>query len=271
MLQPNSRPAAAFGDLDRLGSEDRAAAYLARFLEDGDPKVRTEAARALGNVGRAGVPFLTNLLAHPETTVRREAAASLGKIGPDAADAVPVLARLLRDSDLKARLAAATALSAIGQPAQAAISALVASMRGAHLILARLAAQALSRIGTASVPALVDMLSTGDRHVRREAAWALGQIGPAAATIDGITPLPAAMLPPPAMANAVRDPADQVTPLMPLGSAEIIANWQPEPLPVKATSLNAVAALTQALKDDDAKVREAASQALAKIQRQRAS
>src|SRR5262249_1820163 len=48
----------------------------------------------------------------------------------------------------------------------------------------------LSQIGAAAVPALIEALDQADSNVQREAAWALGQIGPAAeASVPVLTSL----------------------------------------------------------------------------------
>lgn len=57
-------------------------------LKDPDRDVRFEAAWALGKIGPAAVPALTEALKDPQARVRSEAAWALGIMGPTAAAAV---------------------------------------------------------------------------------------------------------------------------------------------------------------------------------------
>jgi HEAT repeat protein len=229
MLGASKEPA------DSAGAEENGATLLAQFLVDADPALRLEAVRALG------------------------------KLGPAAAVAVPGLTAALQQRNLKLRLAAATALGSIGAAAAPAMPALAAAVTGAHLVLARLAAQALSRIGSPAVTTLVELLQSPDPYVRREAAWALSEIGPG--VLKGC---PSAAQP--AMSRAEKE-AETLpetrhvkTPVIPLRREEVIVEWRdkglhpPRPLP------DPVAALSAALADSDPKVRAAAAQALQRIQ-----
>jgi HEAT repeat protein len=74
-------------------------------------------------------------------------------------------------------MGAARALGAIGLDARVAIPSLIESLHNANLVLCRLSAQALARIGTAAIPALQQASQSSDSFVRREAFWALKQLG----------------------------------------------------------------------------------------------
>jgi HEAT repeat protein len=222
---------------DTLGAESNGVGLLARFLSDADPALRLEAARALG------------------------------KLGPAAAVSVPGLTAALQQRNLKLRLAAATALGSIGAAAAPAIPALAAAMTGAHLVLARLAAQALSRIGRPAVDTLVELLESPDPYVRREAAWALSEIGPGVLKGSCSAPIPSV----PTSGNEAEtlpEGRHVKTPVIPLRKEEVIAEWRERTLrPPRSSPLpDPVTALSAALADVDPRVRAAAAQALQRIQ-----
>ena len=112
--------------------------------EAGEPELRRTAAMSLGRIG-TGLKALTRALNDAEACVRQAAAAAIGKIGPSAHGAIPHLDRALGDSDDDVRMSAANALA---------------------------------DIGPRSVPTLIE--ATEGSKKRREATWALGEIGPRA-------------------------------------------------------------------------------------------
>ncbi len=75
-------------------------------LHDPDVKLRTEAAKKLGNVGGAdpqALPALIEALADPEPEVRLAAMDGVVKFGPGGKDAIPALEKI-RDGDADAHL-----------------------------------------------------------------------------------------------------------------------------------------------------------------------
>ncbi len=269
MRQRTGEPLAVLHALARQGPREEAIRCIHPFLAEPEPLVRAEAVRMLGMMGAAGVGSLLLPLSDPDASVRREAAASLGRIGHCAWPAAPALAVALEDDDLKVRTTAAHALGLIGPRAAAAVAALAEAMKSPHFILGRLAAQALSRVGLAAVPELADALETGDRYVRREAAWALGEIGPTvvadaealAALDEEILAQALASVPiPPSAAERENQPTQAVA----LGERIPVAAPAPR-APRGETGGDALTALRNALQDDDAKVREAAARALTRI------
>jgi HEAT repeat protein len=178
---------AAAENLGRLGPQAKfAIAGLAERLLDTDPKVRSKAALALGQIGSAAVPELIIALRNPDKYVRREAVWALAKIGPEAGSAVFALAKVLRDTDAPVRKGAARALGQVGREAQAAIPLLIEALKNSDLLFCRLVAWALGKIGASAVPALMRALNHPDKYVRREAVWALGHIGPESRSAIGI-------------------------------------------------------------------------------------
>lgn len=82
--------------LGRIGSA--AVPALTEALRSNDPDVRLKAAEVLARMGTDAKPAaadLTRLLDDPDERIRKAAARALGMIGPDAADAVPALMRSL--------------------------------------------------------------------------------------------------------------------------------------------------------------------------------
>jgi HEAT repeat protein len=107
----------------------------------------------------------------------------LGRTGSGAAPALPTLLGIAKGGgDLGNRARALGAIGAIGPEAASAVPSLIGALEceGKEEILARYAAGALAKLGAAAVKPLAEALQSRHPHVRRQAATALGQIGPAA-------------------------------------------------------------------------------------------
>ncbi len=189
--------------LGRMGPDARqdAVPLLMPRLKDEVAQVRVAAADALWRVGQPAhemVPTLIDGLRHdnrngPEgypgpmfaESPATHAAQALGRIGPDAKAAVPALIRALQHGHAALPLKAATALGQIGTSAETAIPALSVALRETEvhsapfihwsLCLSRNAAEALGRIGPAAAPVLIEALRDDDDGVRAGAASALGK------------------------------------------------------------------------------------------------
>jgi HEAT repeat protein len=122
---PTLRVASCFGlaALARAGAAETSVEPLARLLaEDGNARVRTAAAKALGVVGGGAPPRVLVEAAHdPDVRVRREAVAALGLF--DEPDSVQVLARATEDRDREVALRSAEALLALRARPRAATAA----------------------------------------------------------------------------------------------------------------------------------------------------
>jgi HEAT repeat protein len=182
-LQSNRYPhrlqaARALGRLGPLAID--ALPHLEAALGDEADVVREAVSQAIGLMGPGAVPALARAVTHSDKRVRRQAVWALGRLGPAAVGAVPGLCTALRDPDPRTAAGAAQALGSIGRAAEAAVPALGAAMRDPNMVVCRLAAQALSRVGRASLPSLLEALVCTDSYVRREAALALGWMGPLA-------------------------------------------------------------------------------------------
>jgi HEAT repeat protein len=158
---------------------------LRQDTEGGDAGSRTEAAKALGNIGPCSpevVPELLRLLQDDDGGVRAEAVRSLYKIGEAAVAASVALAAMLRgNGEDQLRGEAARALARVAPSSVAAAAALREALgdRSGHVCVC--AAEALwniSRKADEIVPTIVERLT--DPQIRNLAVQALYRVGPAA-------------------------------------------------------------------------------------------
>jgi HEAT repeat protein len=110
--------------------------------------------------------------------------------------------------------------------------------------IARNALAGLIEIGQASVPALLQLLANGQPRARRLAAFALGEIGSAGACGPGVAQ---------ALCAAVSDPEPAVR----VNAVEALGLLKPGSAPL--------AALTDAMRDEEAEVRFSAALSLARL------
>lgn len=242
---------------------------------------------------------LLNLVA-PEVGDRIRAAESIAEIGPTAAEAVPALAKALRDKDERLCRLAADALSKIGP---AAISVLIAALRDQVENVRLNAAGALREIGLPAIPMLSAAFDDQTKDARLTITKVLGRIGPVAVpalaevlhdkdnevrqcatkVLDNIlleidaairenklsqsireTMELVASAVVPALAAAVGDEDMEVRhgAVIAIGNPWFVTRyyyWNP------ADALEAVSALTKALRDEYKDVRRSAAEALGKI------
>src|SRR5262249_27117084 len=200
---------AALTTLERLGDRSATSAVVRVLAADEDPRVRGEAARALGALGdQSTTDVLLRALSDQSSEVRVQAATSLGRL--KSVGAVPALSNLLNDRDQRVSIAAAEALARMrdGKATRVLIDALSNSdgavrARAAHVIarvsaekpleeaasaLARAvtdqdavvryyAVEALSTLGSKAVPYLIEVLKTPRQSDRDRAARVLWRIG----------------------------------------------------------------------------------------------
>jgi HEAT repeat protein len=125
-------------------------------------------------------------LASTDLEPRRAAAERLARMGEEAAPAAVALVRACGDADEQVREHVVAALEDLGPPPTSAVAALVALIDHASPLVGYWTTTLLGRAGedaASAVPALTKCLdSTADLAVRQRAAWALGKIGPTAAT-----------------------------------------------------------------------------------------
>ncbi|HVU89865.1 MAG TPA: HEAT repeat domain-containing protein [Pirellulales bacterium] len=239
----NLREGAAKALLDLNAPRETVGPPLMAALDDPDPEVQENVARALASLGEAivprvverlkdpasqdralrvfsrmgpsaagAVPTVVELLGEADAPRRRDIVLALGSIGPAAADATTALVPLLHDSDEDVRVAAAFALANIGPAARAAVDELQKHLKSKDQLLRLACAEALLRVQpdnaqtvALAVPVLVGLVQEGKTDVtRQEAAAALGDLGAAAKSAAGALQR-AQNDPSPAVREAVHD------------------------------------------------------------------
>jgi HEAT repeat protein len=149
---------------------------LAALLGDSDEAVRAAAVQALGRIGSAAVPALTEALDDPSKHIRRQALCALERLGRAACPAIPALAHCLQDPEVRVRAGAVLALGAIGPEAAGAVPSLINALTDGNRFFTRLVQWAICRIGTAALNSLAAALGEVDPDLRRRAAQALEEI-----------------------------------------------------------------------------------------------
>src|SRR5262249_49912940 len=102
---------------DKLGDNERPTRAWVAALKEKDPRVRGQAASALGQMGakaRDAVSALTEALKDPDLAVRGRAAVALWKIDKPLKVILPVLLEARRGADDDLRAAAADVLGRVG-------------------------------------------------------------------------------------------------------------------------------------------------------------
>jgi len=164
----------------------RVGAALVGALTDRNAAVRRAAVSALADLHeRSAVASIELLLLNdPDPEVRRECARALGELS--LARSVEPLARALGDQDVDVRREAASAIGDLDDVTKAP-TALVRATTSPDPELRRHATEALAHIGdVATVQALADRLGDDDKNIRLAAVEGLGEMKVAAA-LPGLT------------------------------------------------------------------------------------
>jgi HEAT repeat protein len=146
---------------------------------------------------KLAVPQLISALDNDRPRIRTEAARTLAQLGPKSKSAVTALQKKLADEDPDVRRESLAALAEIGTDSSAAVPDIVklAGKDGAEF--RPLACYALGRIGPAAksaVPMLNRLVGSTNSHEQAVAAWALVNIAPDSESIQKAIPLLAATL-----------------------------------------------------------------------------
>jgi HEAT repeat protein len=184
----------AFRALEEMGPA--AIPALIDGLKHEDAAVREGAAVALRKNGKEAVPALVEALKHPTEGVRKQAAYVLGEIGPEAGAAVVPLIETLKDPNVQVRIYAARALWKVDNQGKTAVTTFSEALRDpeAGPVARRLAIDNLGELGPhaqAAQPALTTALKDSDVQVRLYAARALWKVDPrqsksVAATLNAV-------------------------------------------------------------------------------------
>ncbi len=177
--QHDSRWAVAI-TLGDIGLPEAIRPLVAALNDKGpEPSLRWAAARALGTIGhKKAVPSLLKVLEDRDPNVRKAAVDALGQIGDHRA--LSPLVRQLADTSPEVRKAAIEALSRSGP---AVIDLLLLAYQTAWQREA--VVKILGTVGDQRVSdVLLQALTDYSPAVRREAAWALGEIGVVQAADD---------------------------------------------------------------------------------------
>lgn len=167
-------------------------------LRKGDASAGYELAMEIGWPAFGG---LVDCLADPDEGIRGRAVSALILLGKDRPDDefqrwvegqhVAPWARCLTHSDPHVRRDAATGLAWMGSKASPALLELMKAAQDEDIAVRIVVAVAIGNIGEGAanaVPVLIHLLDDESEQVVREAAWALGRIGPSAAP-EAVPPL----------------------------------------------------------------------------------
>ncbi len=232
---------------------DLVAPALVAMLKDADPEVVGNALDALASIGPKVVDRISGALKNPE--LRHFATRLLYRLGPEAAEAVPALTEALQEpvsdaNDAAFRVETQMALAAIGPAAAPAVQELIKSLDSDDSDIRGTACYALGKIGAEAANAvgpLRDCLQHLDPAESGPVWWALLQIRPDdREIIQAIAPRLIAAL-------------EQPSALVRAEAAAALGNLGEDALP-------ALPRLKQLQEDPDPMVREAAGQAVRKLE-----
>jgi HEAT repeat protein len=231
-----------------LGEKEEAIAALVELLQDKDDSVRSGAAFALGELGKASenvIAALLERLQDEHDSVRSGAAYALGLSGKASENVIAALLERLQDEHDSVRSGAAYALGNLGNGLENVIAALLERLKDKHDSVRSGAVSALGNLGNGSenvIAALLERLQDEHDSVRSGAAIALGELG------NGLENVIAALL------ERLQDEHDSVR----SGAAIALG------LSGKASE-NVIAALLERLQDEHDSVRSRAADALGNL------
>jgi HEAT repeat protein len=235
---------------------------LVKVLADSDAGVRAAAAEALGRIGadaKAGAPGLISLIKDADATVRAAAIFSLGRVEPDDAAAAAAAIRPLvkGEADPELRKAAVTSLCLLGDRSAAVVQSIAAALQDENPEVRQRTAQSMSKLGSAVKiveSELTKVIKTdADKLVRSYAVRTLSE-GFGADAVNLIPMLIERL-------KADADPEVRIVIAEELGGIAGSVELK------KEQSDQLMSALRLAQRDASLKVREAATEALKRVQK----
>ncbi|MCI0639525.1 MAG: HEAT repeat domain-containing protein [Gemmataceae bacterium] len=183
--EPRVRMQAAFA-LGRVsGDLSKAVPKLGELVQDADPVVRAAAVAALGRGGEEALPHLKTALADPTANVRAAAALALGSLGPSAKKlGKELLALAENDSGILVRRNALQTLGTFGDDYLPQLIGMLKGIpkTGKTATLGMALIQTLGNFGPKAKDAVPDLIEALDSKVQLQLRWsaaqALGSIGP---------------------------------------------------------------------------------------------
>ncbi|MGQ9506063.1 MAG: HEAT repeat domain-containing protein [Thermogutta sp.] len=164
---------------------EKALPLVQREWESANPQRRAILCLICYELGPAAAPMVPKLAEVAEgghDICRRAAIGALMAIGQDAAPAVPRLQKLLYHEDFHTQYWACRALAAIGPAALPAVPDLIDRLKNGVASVRRNAAAALGKlgpdVGEEAVAALIEAVDDPLQPVREQAVLALGRLGP---------------------------------------------------------------------------------------------
>jgi HEAT repeat protein len=261
----------------------KAIPLLVKSLESDNVHVRRWSAYALGEMhagAKEAIPALLEAVKDQDSKVRAAAVAALGAMGPAAKTAIPAGTRLLRDEDSAVRRSAAVALWYIDRRVDGTLNNLIEGIRDDdHDPVDRI--ECIQIIGTMApkskraVGSLVQVLADRRPEIRVASAKALLQLGPEAVS-RAITYLVRMIIDKKTGNDDRRAAGDALVEIgadAVEGMLRLLRDDDPDVRELGAVLLGrmatrakaAITPLTRALNDDEDSVRQAAGEALKKI------
>ena len=197
---------------------------------------------------RIALPSLIKGLSHKIPVIRREVAEVLGMIGPAAKPAARELLRTLKDGNLEVRVEALMTLAEIDASDELVLTVAVKALQDDDPMFRYAGAYLLGRAGTkasSAIPELRQKLKSRDPFEKTVAAWAIVNIAPKPELIKTAVPI-------------LVEALNHERPTVRAKVAETLGR-------VGRNSARVRTALITATKDEDQEVREAATEALRKL------
>lgn len=250
--------------------------YITALLVDLDPQLRVEAFHTLQNLGVDPKPGLKKALGHKDAAIRITTASLMAQLNLEFPLAEPILHQGLKEKNNALKMQAAHALSLRGAQEDDVLPIFIEGLKNEVASVRRQAAESIARYGVKgrkAAPALLEALDDADDGVRAQAL----------ATLRGTGEEPKKLLP--AMVKILRKKTDSLHE----AAAQVVFQVGPDTLPeiigllkkddapalrlaclrtlamVGPPAKEAVAELTKALEDPEARTRMAAARALGNI------